>query len=323
MSVIRCKELPDRRRADEDDVGRRTYIRVFLVITDDRQDGANIVLAAPDLPKRGDWYQTDNEINTDAIVVGRVPNQLRNTANHWEVTIEYKVVEPEFKQKDPLLRLPKLSFTGSKTQVPVIGTLKSTITITPETTNIYSEPHRNSLGDPYPDQAIVDRSIGRLTITRNEETFSPAWAQDYLDAVNADEWMGALPRQIKIDNIECPGPESETVEEVVIVYCPVTYTVDFREEGWVIRKVDEGPDYRATTSSTRHIPFVDKHGQPFIGRLDGKGRPLPCEAKRDPAINPWWSTCSSTITGVYRRHDYPKTKPFGPLGFPSNFMQTS
>ncbi len=350
MAVVgSAKERPDQRTGGEKDDGSRWYSRVYLVITDNTSDGVAEVLRAPDLPAYKDHYETDTETDTQAIVVRRKPRQLKETRFHWDVTVRYETRSAKDREKNPLLRPVEMSFDADEREVPVIGTLVSTITFTPDSTQIYKKPLRNSMWMPFRTQPLVKRSNGILTAIQNEDSFSPAWAMAWGDAVNEDAWGGAEPRQLKLKTPTCAGSQTETVDEEEVIYYPVVYQMEYKEEGHDLRQLDEGPDYwtkamisipaaTATTASTAVAPsikastvyvstaytgaaetraFVDGDGRPFIGKLDGHGRPLKCNPGFSTSV---YTTLSSSVTGVFLKFQHYKEKPWGELGLPEEFV---
>lgn len=324
MAVVgSARELHDRRRMTENDDGTRTYSRTYGIEVDNPSDGGGVVLRAPDLPQLRGEYVTDSESDPRAIVTKRQPRQVRKTNKFWEVEITYEYVTPDRRERDPLQRQVSMSFDPDEREVPVTGTLLSTITITPDSTRIYQGPIRNSMRQPFPTQPMVLRSNGVLSITRNEDSFSPAWAMQWSNAVNSDPWAGAEPRQVRLKIPTCAGSQTETVDEVEIVYYPVHYEMHFREEGHDLRILDEGPDYQSSTDFSapgfKFKPFTDGPGRPYIGKLDGKGRPL----TSNPGMGgTTYSTLSSTVDGVFLQFPPPesKLKPFGELGLPEEFI---
>jgi len=229
----------------------------------------------------------------------------------------------------------RMSFDAEETEVPMTGTLLSTITITPDSTRIYRSPARNSLGQPFPTQPLLPRSDGILTAVRNEDSFSPAWAMQWSNATNEDAWSGAEPRQLFLKTPTCAGSQTEVVDDVEITYFPVVYQIHYKQEGHDLRMLDEGPDYQTLVLSTdgsvstsfvstalgstvhRILPFVDEHGRPFIGRLDGHGRPLKCNPGMSTTV---YTTLSSTVTGVFLSFPRGKNKTFADLGLPEEFI---
>jgi len=323
MSVVgSAGERPDRRTMTEDKEGHRSYRRVFLVKVNSEADDGNVVLTAPDLPRARDRYEIDGGVvDYDSFVVKRTPRQMRKTRLHWEVDIDYEYIPPERRERDPLMRAVKVGpFTYERQTVPVVGTLRSS-GVTPASTDIYEEPYRNSLGDKYPVQPMMPSGHGVLEYTRNEDSFSPAWAMEWENVTNDDAWCGAEPEQLLMDGPPtCAGAERENVDGGTITYCPVVYRIQFKYEGHAVRMLDEGPDYRLTTASTAdRTPFIDQQGHPYIGKLDGKGRPLACNVGLSTAAAAA-STLSSTVTAVYRKHDHPRTKTFSSLGLPETFI---
>jgi hypothetical protein len=325
MSVVGlAHERADRRRATQDAAGMHSYIRVFLVTVDNKHDDANVVLAAPGLPIQYEIYSTNTTTNSKAFCQTRSPQQMSRTWFHWEVTCTYQELPEKEGFLDRRLHFPKMSFIPEKVRAPIVGTPISS-RIIPDMDDIYEEPMVNSFGDTFDPQPMATHSRGVLTITRNQSSFSPAIALAYQDAVNADPFFGALPRQMLFVSSACPGREEQNLDGVVILYYPTSYIFKFRREGWDERILDQGAMYYKFNKpkiKKWERRFADPTGfaQPY-GLLDGNGYALrdAIGASTSTGISTTSSTFNLFDHAVYIRKRVNVLLPFAPFNLPQVF----
>ena len=307
--ILRASERKDRRRGQIGPDGHRTRQRTWFVETDELA-GSNQVETAIGIPQRYTGYVTETETDLETVVISITSKQLRKSDLLWEVDVKYSsnLFDRDPEHEDPRLRFPKMSMVSEVLQVPVVGTLKQGVPITPEETDIYQDPILNSAGDPYSPQPLVDESRPVVTIVRNEATYSPSLAIVYQDAVNNDNYLGAEPRQLKMESITTPGRQTAVVGGVEETYYPVTYRMIFRREGWDLRNLDIGARGTTFGSTTGTIKaFVDaESGIPELRKLDGAGGAL--------------STTASSTEFVYRKDRHYREEPYVNLNLPNTFI---
>jgi len=275
MTVIKTQELPDKRGGGEDDKGSRTYTRVFLVETDNKNDGVETVLNAEGLPAFNAFYQTATEVNMLALANRRTPRQMTGSRTTWTVTISYSTKRPDGEEREdtdneaPLDRPPVISYSVETEQVIPPGAFESP-----------NEPDaglglKNSAGELFDPAPTITQSWPVVTITRNEAVFPTTNAFHFVDSVNSVQFGGFAEKQVQMRSITTPGIQVETLASGERVkYYPVSYTLAFRES-FQLKLIDQGSFF--WTGSSRgdgeKKPF-EAAGKQFIGNLDGTGLAL-------------------------------------------------
>lgn len=306
-TVVKVGERKDRRRAGNDgNTGQTWYERTWYVEFDAPAGGAQAATAFG-VPQEFTVYSTSTEQDLTARVIRRTPKQLRNTDKAWEVVVRYETrsgsggaggVADKW-EANPLMRPPRMTFHFEEDIKPVTGTLKD-IVVTPDSTDIFEEPILNAVGMKFSPQPEVEDGTPILTITRNEASFDPAFAIEYNNTVNNDPFMGNAPRQLKL-RVECPGGQTEMINQVEVVFYPVTYTMKGRREGWDLRNASRGTHHISTTTgSTKLEPFTDKSGNVIEGWLT--------------------STGGATTAPTYQKDKHYREKPYANLNLPQQFI---
>jgi hypothetical protein len=164
---------------------------------------------------------------------------------HWIVTVEYsskplKEQEREKENPDPLDRRAKRTWSTTVYQQRV-------------TQDINGEAVVNSEGDYFPDPPEKDASHWTVTVTKNVSTV-PAWILSYNDCpINDDEWeIGGVtvdPGCARLYEIRI-GDEQE---ENGITYMQLSYTVEFRKEGWVQKYLNQGFRIQGTDADDNEV----------------------------------------------------------------------
>lgn len=205
----------------------RDYTRVFRVLTNSTLDGPTTILAAVGLPNARDPY-FDPNFNYDlgAIAVKFDVAQDQDDPFTWLVRVKYTSSPQDVQQaqqvdQDPLSRPPKITWGFNKYQKPAL-------------TDINGAPLLNSAGAWFQPLPEIDDSRPVLTIQRNEATLNTQNLINYQDAVNSDDiWgFGVGTSKISIGAV--------SMWENNLVYWDVTYTIEFRRDGWGLSIVDAG-----------------------------------------------------------------------------------
>lgn len=273
MSVIgSALERRDQRQGSEDKAGVRTYSRVFLVKTNNKQDGAQAVLAAPALPQLFDAYQTETELDSAAICVGRRPNQIDEKV--WEVRIRYSSSQEDNETdtpetSDPLDLQPLITMGFETFQVPLEGAIDADAG--PGDPNL-GDAIVNSANEPFDPPPMKDQSRPILSITINLPRFDIEEAKTYQDALNNDPFFGADQRQWKMMGITTSGRTKATTGGLDVFYFPISYTMAFNRETWDFFILDRGTFFIDGNGDKR--AFKTAGGEPFVGLLDGAGGAL-------------------------------------------------
>lgn len=281
MSVISCKEIWNGRNGGTDQNFLARYVRVWLVVTDDPNDGTATVRTAPGIPSLFDFYVTPNETDFTSRVSDIRPRQDSADPRVWTVEVQYDGA------LNPFLQPPQIRWSSNR--FSRIFEL-----------DIDNEPLLNSAGQFFDPPPEGDDSRPSVQITLNQVTFDPNLALLYQDAINSDALviagLAVAPFQAKL-NIE-----STYNQDLNYAWWATTYTVEFQRNGWQKRILDQGR-YQ-TGSGGKLKPCVGDDGSTPVADpvpLNGEGAQL-----SDP----------SPATAVYMTFDIYKELPFSALGLP-------
>lgn len=120
-------------------------------------------------------------------------------------------------------------------------------------------PYINTVGDPLLDTPETEETRPVLIITRNEATYNDAYASQYKDTVNSDEFLGFPPNTVKCADIK---PE-RIYDPDWGYYFRVTYRFEFRDD-------DDGNGYSQLILNAGYRQLVDGEGEP-TNVVDGSG----------------------------------------------------
>jgi hypothetical protein len=273
---VLVRELWNGRKGNENEKGVRTYVRVFGVTTNDSTAGPNTVKDFIPV-KRFDKYFDNNGVTdvlgafAQSIEVGQVDDD----PNEWLATVTYssKTDQPELGKEKPTDRVPQVSWSWVQFQRPIER-------------DALRVPVVNSSGERFDPPPEIDDSRLMLTIVRYEDSFNPATALSYKDAVNADKIFGFRAGLVKLKPIT-----AKRDFENGIFYYEVTYEFEIREEGWKLRLLDQGYS-TLDPAGGRPLLIRGKHGDGLAAPvlLNGAGQLLNGTGN----INPF-STLSSNI----------------------------
>lgn len=300
MALVSIKESGSSPRSGSLTVGSRSYTRTIVLTTDSTAD--NVVSIYGYLASLGIyWGQyyliTDDggtlvNYDTGAFIIGIHPEQSPDTPYLWHVRIEYGPYQlpggqhptgaparsggdpqqnPNI-EPNPLLRPAILHWTT----VPHQELLA---------VDADGKPVRNSAEQPFTGRRPKERKRFRLSITRNEATFSAAAFDPFLDTTNALTFLHAQPGQAKMSDIS----GRSVTEGAIGRYYEVTYLIDFA------RLLPSGPVYKDPAGNV--IPFgsvppwdeilLDQGRTQIVGGVrkpcDIGGRPATVDALLDGA----------------------------------------
>lgn len=158
----------------------------------------------------------------------------------------------------------------------------------------------NSAHDRFDPSPMIDRHYPQVTIIRNEATFDPSKAEDYMDSVNSDSCtiagLSISPRQGKVVQYGGPSALRNGVE-----YYRITYRLEFNPkvwsdgQGWDRRELDQGL-YKLDGGAAAEIMVGDMPTRD-VQLLDGSGGVL-----------------GEASTPVFRTFRARKERPFALLG---------
>ncbi len=273
MSIVSVGERRAAREAS-DTQGRRTYRRIFHVITNNQQDGAAQVLAASALPRMLDGYQTDTEVDTSALVIRRDPRQIHRF--HWEVTIDYdteRLFEREAEGGETTGEFGepiKVAVSFVKFQEPLAAR------VLPASGDPDVAPLGfgavNAAGEPFDPPIMRDVSRPVLTFQTTSATFDIQKVRDRIDTINGDHWFGFRPHECKVEAITTPGKKAASIEASrPIQFYDVTTVIAINMNLWHARPLQQGTWF---LDGALRKAFITSEGHPRIGLLAADGTAL-------------------------------------------------
>jgi len=225
MSIIDVIESWSGKLASGDGVAR-TATRMFTVATTAATDTPVTIQQAYHLgvPRKGDLYPGDGLLRCEAPVdVRAIGPRL------YQVIATYKTLTSGSQggdQTNPLAQPATAAWSFSSSDVEIDE-------------DINGKPLVNVNGEPFDPPITRRQNDPVLTIQRNEKTFDYRRAIQYMakgGATNSGGFFGASKGQARIENISSSGRRFENG----IGYDPVTYEIQFRQDGWKTRVLNQG-----------------------------------------------------------------------------------
>lgn len=274
------KELHQRRRSTYND-GKILHVRVWLVTTDDIQDGTAVALAAPGIPVPKSLWPGTLHVRVTRIDV----QPVQNSGLHFEVMVEWNSVDPENDKDDvhPLDRPPEISWGATEGLEPYFLDRS-----TPD-----PKPLVNTAGDAWDQTNEREAGEGAIQIIRNEAFFDHADADTYSHTLNSElvviDGTSYPPHTLKMSPITANRVvEVVTIDgiEQEVTYYRVRYELKARRHGWREYVLDVG--YNELISKVENVngsPTIVKHLKPIVDKsgtrvtkpwpLDGTGKKKP------------------------------------------------
>lgn len=266
MSVTSVKERSNKSRSyTEDDTGKRTYSRVYVVTCSARADGPVKIKASGLLPALGTAYSFSGDgSDTTAVLREYRFRPDENSDRIWEVTCEYSTdtTDPNDDEgDDPLDWRPRFRY-GIGTRRLVLQT-----SYTAGTADRDVEV-ANTAGDPFVPGLEYDQPYAIAWIERNETEF-PA-VTDYVLTVNQSAFAGYGVGAVLLANIT-----GSREYHKAFAYFKITYELQF--DPWSrhslevkstgLRAIDEGGagpfkviDIKTNTPVTKPV-YLDTNGK--------------------------------------------------------------
>lgn len=214
-------------------LGPREYQKVYLVKTDNVQDGPSIVKNAIGIPIYGSFYQTDTESDTRAFLADRQADLVdpSESQNHWQVvcsfsTAAYNGAGGLVPVVEPLDMQPNLEWDFHDDKEPAYFAYDR---------NDNPIPIVNSAGDFYDPPLERDFSRLILKVTKNFADYDPLVAYRYANTVNSDNWLG-FPKW----TILCKPFRGIYTVDKGTTYWKVPFEFHFDFRGWLTRLWDAG-----------------------------------------------------------------------------------
>ena len=242
MAILWVREDFKGRRARRDEQ-RTTYLREFLVLTDDMDDAALDVRLATGVPRVYDVHPDDLGARAREVEAG--PEQ--DDANLWRVRVSYASNVLPATSEDPLDRPKELNWTYQ----PTTMILESAY----DNQGGQTIPIENSAGMPFVPPVEVQTSLPTLQITRNELSFNVGLVTAYMDCANKFTWYTAPPGTALFT-----GATAQSIREGSTDYWRVTYNFQFKRTQWKLVTADAGMYGRSTNGKLYPIRVRDDNG---------------------------------------------------------------
>lgn len=219
MAVVSINEqFGERTGAYTTDVGR-SYVRVFLVVTNNQYDGPNVAIQSVGI-QRGDQYiilESDGglESDTNAYAHTITASQEEGDSLGWKVIVEYGPYSALWAgggpSQNPLLQPIDVSMTLRSQEIVIDQ-------------DINGNPIVNTAFDPFDPPLMEDDPRWVLTVVRNEAQPPIPLMFQYRNAVNSDQFAGQNPLMVRVLNI---SPKSIFHQDVGW-YTQMTYEFEIR-----------------------------------------------------------------------------------------------
>lgn len=318
MAILHFNETHHGRRMTIGDKGVRTYSKSWQVITDDPATEQLEIKTDGRCPRIGDPYSGGSQFDQFA-TCRSVTVQQEDNRIEWTIDAEYSTAKSK-KDKDdqlepnPLLQPAKIFWEFNHYSKPVDRAISSNV-ITSATTDV---PIVNAAYDPFDPTPEIDDVRLALRVEKNFSSYDVLLAYDYTNAINQDVFLGGAARTWKIREISNnPGEQTKDIGDppVTIVYYPVTFIFDYREETWDLRILNAG--YRALVTG------IGKHACIEGDATSISSTNIGARATRERVGYPWPLSTNGTQlastdgTGInYLTFQVYKEKQFSALGVP-------
>lgn len=286
MAVTSVQEAWESRTSNVDKDGVRTYTRTYIVQTDLSTDGAGVVREAAGIPKRGDVYATDYEIDLGVKCIEKEAKNDGEWPCKWMVEVKYSSSWADTAKTDenPLSRPVDESWGNAPFQEVIEKDIDDFIVA-------------NSAYERYDPPITRDANRLTLTLKKNIQAFAPDFYATYLNpcSVNDSGFWGFGAGKVKVKSITATKKyEGQTT------YDEVTATFEINDAGWDAEILDAGMCELGSDGNPRPIMI---NGTPV-------SRPIPLNGLGDPLD-------FSLMDPVYNTHRIYPRKDFSLLGFGS------
>lgn len=286
------------------------FSRKFLVEVNSKEDGPQVVLSHPYIPKIGDTYAAGYDSMAQAICINREAKCSGDSPMIWEVECEFssETTSVDIGSSDaenpftaPVLvnydmaQFTKVAEKGRFIPYNAKGVLF------PYEKGEDDAPILNSAFQKFDPPPEMDDSRPVLSLTKNFSSFDFYSLAQYRDAINSDEFYGCPPRTLKIAKINA-NRETTIAAGVPITYFRVSVEFHFNPDDWSLKLLDQGL-MEFNDAEDGVVNITDDNGEPIAQavNLDGFGH------KGTPV--------DGVVPDFYRVYFTYRSLPFSSLGF--------
>jgi len=292
MSIFKFSELHSgrkKKRHIEDGIVVDEYERKFLVLSDDKADGTDVVENFGGAPSLGSLHPDNARA---AMISPRIqPAFGEDAPKAWHATYEYSTKWPIINPiEDPLLMPDEVDWTTREITVPLIrDAITGTLIL-------------NSAGDP-PDPPITTRRGLRTAHVLKRLDAVPSWFLDYTFVTNSDsitfDGLNLAPKQALITIVS----RSQRKQLNSIGYYQIDLDVEVSPTDQLLRVLNDGFNQLAFGNSTDKRPIM----------WNGEPTQIPVPLAVDGSVIP-----PNTLPGaaVFREWNEFPALPFTALGLP-------
>lgn len=261
MSVISSELMLNGRSGSSDEKFQRSYVAKWLVTTNNKLDGPQVVYAqagsaSPDpVPAKYSSYAVGNDVDANAYHLDNtVEPHNAGTELQWVVTVNFgpppKGEPPGERNENPLLRPPRYSIEWGNYSRPFIKDIMGNLVV-------------NAAKQAFDPPPVEEDARPILVAKKNFGTFAEVVAlmRTYKNATNTDNFYGAAEREAKIESITA----GDQIHENGHSYYEATIRVMFNESGEKFERsfVNEGyKHYKSATDKTL-VVASDAKGVPM------------------------------------------------------------
>ncbi len=224
-------------------------------------DALDAVWGSVRVPQINDFYRYNSNTMTDVFCVDRKCKQRGIEHYHlFDITLQYESwLDSGGYELNPFMEPTRYSYAFAQFQKAIKR-------------DIGNNYIKDSAGSMYNDIPTIDDSRPVITVKRNESSFPIGIATLYQDAVNTDVVRingNTFPvGTLKVQNITSGDPQTRQG----IDFYAVTYTLEYRREGWAMLLIDEGFFYLSGGVRKQAVdPADNRTPSPTPVLLDGAG----------------------------------------------------
>ena len=331
MAIASVNEIWSGRMGGIDGKYVRRYVRIWRVVSTEREDGPLEITATALLPALYSTYENITGTETDVGATLRSLDARQDSENPfvWEVVGEYSSDDIPIPSREspvgragtgtnrgdsveasPLELIPEVQFGVQKFQRP------QDYYYTSGTSSVAGTLH-NSAGQRFDPATQVDDSRFTLTITRHEPVNPTDLAIVYTDTINNASWK-VMSHTFPAFSVKCDGISGASMFHQNLFFWKVTYAFMIRKPA--LHPVAGAGSYPGWNEVYLDAGYYENDGTDFIEIFDKFGHtmsaPSPLDGaglKLDAAL-----ALAGQFAWTTDRQLYP-AKNFSVFGFPEDF----